>query len=96
VPESRVVYRHALRDAVHPLVSVLGAQFANLLSGVAFCEIVFGYPGVGRLLLDATVRRDPPVVMAGVMAGGVLFVVGRLLADLLVRAVDVRGALDSP
>ncbi|HKB16863.1 MAG TPA: ABC transporter permease subunit [Planctomycetota bacterium] len=89
-PESRVVYGHALRHAVNPLLSVLGKQFASLLSGLAICEILFGYPGVGRLLFDATIRRDPNVVMAGVTAGAAFLVFGRLLAGLLLRAIDSR------
>jgi peptide/nickel transport system permease protein len=89
-PETRFVYLRALRNAVNPLVSVLGTQFANLLAGLALCEIVFGYPGVGRLLFDATIHRDPFVVMAGVTTGGGLFVVGKLVAQLLLRPVAAR------
>ncbi len=94
VPESRFVYLRALCNAVNPLVSVLGTQFANMLAGLAFCEILFGYPGVGRLLFDATIRRDPYVVMAGVTAAGALLVVGKLLADPLLRVVHPGGSLD--
>ncbi|MCI0585449.1 MAG: ABC transporter permease [Planctomycetes bacterium] len=93
-PESRFVYLRALRSALILLVSVLGTQFANLLAGLALCEIVFGYPGVGRLLFDATIRRDPYVVMAGVTTWGLLLVAGRLLADPLLRVIHPRGPLD--
>ncbi|HET6202032.1 MAG TPA: ABC transporter permease subunit [Planctomycetota bacterium] len=89
-PESRVVYGHALRNALNPLVSIFGTQFANLVSGAALCEIVFGYPGVGRLMLDATISKDLYVVMGGVLAGGVLLVLGNLVADVLLRALDPR------
>jgi peptide/nickel transport system permease protein len=90
VLETPFGYPRALRNALGPLVSVLRNQFANLLAGLALCEIVFGYPGVGRLLFDATIRRDPYVVMAGVTTWGLLLVAGRLLAGLLLRAIDPR------
>jgi peptide/nickel transport system permease protein len=90
LPEGRVVGRHALRNAVNPLLSIFGTYFAALVSGAALVEIVFGYPGVGKLMLDAAISKDLPVVMASVITGGAFLVVGNLLADLALRAADPR------
>lgn len=88
--EAAAVWRHALPNAVNPLVTVLGYEVAGLLSGAALIEIVTAWPGLGRLLLDATLAQDVYLVMASLVMGSVLLVVGNLAADLLLAWSDPR------
>jgi peptide/nickel transport system permease protein len=88
--ESRVILKHALRNALIPVVTLFGLYFPMLLSGTVFIEVVFGWPGMGRLMVDSIVRRDFPVVLAGAVLYGGMVVVGNLLSDLLYGVVDPR------
>jgi len=88
--EDRVIWRHAVRNAINPLITIFGYQLSGLLGGSALIEILFGYPGMGRLLYEATVAKDVNVVLASVAAGGALLVGGNLLADVLLRVADPR------
>jgi peptide/nickel transport system permease protein len=88
--ENRVIYIHALRNAVSPLVTLLGFEFASLLSGAFITENLFDWPGLGRLILQAIIAQDLYLVMASLMMGAVMLIVGNLLADLLLKAVDPR------
>ncbi|RMH67034.1 MAG: ABC transporter permease [Cyanobacteria bacterium J003] len=90
LPESRVIYVHALRNAVNPLITLLGFEFANLLSGAFIAEFFFNWPGLGRLILQAVTAQDIYVVMASLMMGAVMLIVGNLLADLLLKWADPR------
>ncbi len=90
LPETRVIYRHALRNAINPLITLLGYEFSSLLSGAALVEIMCSWPGLGTLMLTATRAKDVYLVMASMMMGGILFLIGNLLADLLLAAVDPR------
>lgn len=90
LPENRVIYLHALRNAVNPLVTLLGFEFANLLSGAFITENFFNWPGLGRLILQAVTAKDLYLVMASLMMGAVMLIVGNLLADLLLKFVDPR------
>ncbi len=90
LPENRVIYVHALRNAINPLITLLGFEFASLLSGAFIAEYFFNWPGLGRLILQAVTAQDLYLVMASLMMGAVLLIVGNLLADLLLRAVDPR------
>ncbi|MGG6292800.1 ABC transporter permease [Leptolyngbya sp. AN02str] len=90
LPENRVIYVHALRNAVNPLITLLGFEFANLLSGSFITENFFNWPGLGRLILQAVTAQDLYLVMASLMMGAVLLIVGNLLADLLLKVVDPR------
>lgn len=90
ISERRVVWVHALRNTLPPLVQVLGLQLPLLLSGSLVIEVVFSWPGVGRLAYDAILTRDYPLVLAATALAGVLVVLGTLLADLLLAAVDPR------
>jgi len=94
LPENRVIYVHALRNAVNPLVTLLGFELAGLLSGSFIVENFFNWPGLGQLLLQAVTAKDIYLVMAGTMMGAVLLIVGNLLADLLLKAVDPRIRLE--
>lgn len=88
--ENRVVYVHALRNAINPLVTLLGFEFASLLSGAFIAEFFFNWPGLGRLILQAVQAQDLYLVMASLMMGAVMLIVGNLLADLLLKVVDPR------
>ena len=88
--ETRVVLRHVLRNALVPVVTLLGLSLPTLFSGAVFIEAIFAWPGVGRVLVEAVLARDYPVVMAATAVSAVLVVLGNLLAELLVRWVDPR------
>jgi len=90
LPENRVVYHHALRNAVNPLITLLGYQFSSLLSGAALTEIICSWPGLGSLMLTAVRSKDIYLVMASMLMGGVLFIIGNLLADIVLAKVDPR------
>lgn len=88
--ERRVLWVHALRNAATPLVQLLGLSLPSLLSGALVVEVVFSWPGLGRLTFDSILARDYPVVMAATALTGVLVVLGNLLSDLLHAVVDPR------
>lgn len=90
VPFRRVVFRHALRNAFLPVLTVIGLQFGALLGGAVVTETVFAWPGVGRLLVDSIFFRDYPVVQGLVLMFGTTFVVINLLVDILYAYVDPR------
>jgi len=88
--ERIVVYKHALRNALIPVVTVVGLQFGFLLSGAVVVEIVFQRPGIGVLLVDAVLARDYPVVQGAVLLIAVLFVLTNTLVDLTYQYLDPR------
>lgn len=90
LPEGRVIYRHALRNAINPLITIFGYQFAALFSGAALLEIILNYPGMGQMMYEAIIAKDEPLVMAGFMLGAVMLLVGNLLADILLAVADPR------
>jgi ABC-type dipeptide/oligopeptide/nickel transport system permease component len=85
-----VVLRHALRNALLPVLTLQGLQFGALLGGAVITEIVFAWPGVGRLLLDGILRRDYPIVQGAVIFVALCYVVVNLAVDLLYHVVDPR------
>jgi peptide/nickel transport system permease protein len=85
-----VLFRHALRNALSPTLTLAGLALPVLLSGSVLVETVFGWPGMGRLAADAIGRRDYPLVTAAAILAAVLVVLGNLLADLAARALDPR------
>jgi len=94
LPENKVVYKHALRNAINPMVTLLGFEFASLLSGAALTEYVLQYPGLGRLMLEAVMKSDINLVMASLIIGTLMLIAGNLLADILLKFVDPRVSLD--
>ncbi len=88
--ERVVIYKHALKNALIPVVTVLGLQFGILLGGAVLTETVFAWPGVGRLLVDAILRRDYPVVQGTVMLLAFLFVIINLVVDVIYAFLDPR------
>jgi peptide/nickel transport system permease protein len=92
----RVLSRHTLRHAVLPAVSLSGWAFGSLLSGAVVVETLFGRPGLGRLLLDATTSRDVPVVVGAVVVVAIGYVLVVLLADVAERLLDPRLGTGTP
>ena len=88
--ERRVVYKHALRNALNPLITIFGYEFGALLSGSALLEIILDYPGLGSLMYTAVRSQDQFLVMGGFMMGACMLLVGNLLAELLLAWVDPR------
>jgi peptide/nickel transport system permease protein len=86
----RIVWLHALRNAATPLLQILGLSLPFLLSGALIVEVVFSWPGVGRLAFNSALARDYPVVLATTGLSGLLVIVGSLVADLLQLALDPR------
>jgi peptide/nickel transport system permease protein len=90
VSESRVVLHHALRNALIPVVTVLGLTFALLIGGAIVTETVFGLPGIGNLVVSAVLRRDYPVIQGALLVIAGLYVLINLLVDLAYLAIDPR------
>ncbi|OKH10932.1 ABC transporter permease [[Limnothrix rosea] IAM M-220] len=90
LPENKVIYVHALRNAINPLITLLGFEFASLLSGSFITEFFFNWPGLGTLTLQAVQSQDLYLVMAALMISATMLIVGNLLADLLLKFVDPR------
>ena len=88
--ESVVVLRHALGNALIPIITIVGLQFGGLLGGAVLTESIFSIPGVGRLMVDAIKMRDFPVVQGGVLFIAITFSIVNLLVDLLYAYVDPR------
>ena len=87
---SRIYFRHALRNAINPMITIFGYTLSSVLSGAALVEIVTNWPGMGRLILDAVLSQDLYLVMASLLIGGVLLILGNLVADILLAASDPR------
>ncbi len=90
VSHSGVLFKHAFRNAVNPLVTLFGYSLASLLSGSLLVEIVMNWPGLGRLVFEAISAKDEPLVLASVLISTLLLVFGNLVADLLLAVVDPR------
>ena len=90
ISESAIAARHALKNALLPIVTVLGIQFGGLLGGAVMTETVFAWPGVGTMILDAILKKDFPVVLAGVVVVAVGFIVVNLVLDVLYAVLDPR------
>ena len=90
VPERRVIMRHALRNSLIPVITLFGLYLPLLFSGTVFVEVIYAWPGMGRVIVDAIFQRDYPVVMATSFIFAVMVVLGSLLADVLYALVDPR------
>lgn len=86
----KVVFKHALRNAINPIITLLGFEFAGLLSGAALTEYVFQYPGLGKLILEAVMQSDINLVMASLVIGSFMLILGNLIADILLKLTDPR------
>ncbi|MEV4382828.1 ABC transporter permease [Streptosporangium sp. NPDC049644] len=90
LPERTVVMKYALKNALVPVMTVIGLQFGGLIGGAVLTETVFGIPGIGRLIVTAIEGRDYPVVRGAVLLGTVVFVLINLLVDMLYKWADPR------
>ena len=88
--ERSVLFHHALRNAMLPILTVAGLQFGNLISGAVLVETVFNWPGMGRLAFDSILRRDYPTILGILLLASAMVVVANLLTDLSYRLVDPR------
>lgn len=88
--KTRVIFKHALRNALNPVLTAVTGWFAELLAGAFFVEYIFGWKGVGKITVDALDKLDFPVVMGSVLVTASLFVLINILADLLYAIVDPR------
>jgi peptide/nickel transport system permease protein len=90
LPETRIVFRYALRLAILPTITLIGVGMAYLLSGAVFAEIVFARPGIGRLIVQSVESRNYPIVMGTVLVTTVLFVASTTLSDIINALLDPR------
>lgn len=90
VPEKAVIRKHALKNALIPVATVIGLQFGGLLGGATLTETIFAWPGVGRLLVDSIKSKDTPMVLGGVIMLTITFSVINLLVDILYAFIDPR------
>ena len=90
VPEKMVIRKHALKNALIPVVTVIGLQFGSLLGGATLTETVFAWPGVGRLLVDSIKSKDAPLVLGGVIMMTITFSIVNLCVDILYAFIDPR------
>ncbi|MBM4346897.1 MAG: ABC transporter permease, partial [Deltaproteobacteria bacterium] len=88
--EKVVISRHALKNALIPVVTVIGLQTGTLLGGAVLTEIVFAWPGIGRLLVEAILSRDYPVVQGVVLLVATVFIFVNLIVDILYSYLDPR------
>jgi peptide/nickel transport system permease protein len=88
--ERVVIFRHALRNALIPIITLLGLYLPFLLSGAVLVETIFGWPGMGRAIVDAILQRDYPMVMATSFVIAAMVVLGNLVSDVLYAVVDPR------
>ena len=87
---NQVVYRHALRNALNPVITAITGWFAELLAGAFFVEYIFGWQGIGKVTVDALEKLDYPVVMGSVLLAATIFVLINILADVLYGMIDPR------
>jgi peptide/nickel transport system permease protein len=85
-----VIFKHAFRNALIPVITIVGLQFGNLLGGAIVTETVFAWPGIGRLVITAISQRDFPVVQGSVLVVAFLFALTNLLVDILYAVVNPK------
>jgi peptide/nickel transport system permease protein len=90
LPERLVLWRHLVRNACLPMVTLIGLSIPDLLGGNLITENVFNYPGLGVMFVDALQREDYPVLLAYTLMGGVLTVIGNYVADVALTVADPR------
>ncbi len=88
--ERVVILKHALRNAINPMITILGFNIGDILGGAALVEIVTGWPGLGKLILSALLNQDPYLVSGSLIYGVILLMLGNLLADILLTITDPR------
>ena len=88
--EGVVIVKHALRNTLIPIVTIIGLQFGNLFAGAVLVETVFTWPGMGRLVFDSILRRDYPTLMAVLFFSAMMVMIANILTDLVYRLIDPR------
>ena len=88
--ERKVVFNYGLRNALLPLISILGTSFPALFSGAVIVEVIYSLPGMGRVMVDAALGRDYPVIMAASVVAFIAVIIGNLLADIGYAVADPR------
>ncbi|SNR59953.1 ABC transporter permease [Desulfurobacterium atlanticum] len=90
LPVRVILFKHVLRNALNPFITLIGFDIAGLLSGAALIEIITAWPGMGRLMFDAVMAQDFFVVMGALYIGGIMLIIGNLMADILLALNDPR------
>ena len=90
VPERTVIYKHALRNALTPIITIMGLDLPSFFAGAIITERIFAWPGMGRLFIDSVGNRDYQILMGITMITAVLVLLGNLLADILYSLMDPR------
>ena len=90
VKDRAVIFVHALRNAMLPVITVIGDQAAGMLNGAVVVETIFGFPGVGKLMIDSILQRDFTVVLASIMITAIAIFIMNLLIDLAYAVLDPR------
>lgn len=90
LPEWKIYLKHALRNAINPMITIFGYELSSILSGAGLVEIITGWPGMGRLILEGVLSSDLYLVMASLLIGGILLIIGNLFSDILLAIVDPR------
>jgi len=90
LPERAVIYKHAMRNAINPMITFLGYSISGFLGGSVIIENIFAWPGMGRLVYQALIQQDIYVVMASAVISAVMLILGNLVADILLALVDPR------
>jgi ABC-type dipeptide/oligopeptide/nickel transport system permease component len=88
--ERVVIVKHALKNALIPIITVVGLQFGLLLGGAVLTETVFAWPGVGRLIVDSILARDYPVIQGTILIFGLLYILVNLFVDMIYAFIDPR------
>ncbi|HPO82142.1 MAG TPA: ABC transporter permease [bacterium] len=90
LPERKVIYVHAMRNTLITVITVLGMELASLLSGAVLTETIFAWPGIGRLSVDAIIKRDHPMVQGTVLFTAIIFIFANLIVDISYAFLDPR------
>lgn len=90
MPERIVIFKHAMRNAINPMITFLGFSISGILGGSLFIENIFAWPGMGRLIYQALIQKDLYLVITSGLISAVLLVIGNLVADILLALVDPR------
>ena len=90
LPTRSVVYKHALKNALSPVITLAGLQFSAVVSGAVLVETVFAWPGLGTLAFQSIIARDTPTILGILFFSALMVIVGNLLTDFALRAVDPR------
>ncbi|HDN97784.1 MAG TPA: ABC transporter permease [bacterium] len=90
LPEHKILFKHVLRNAINPLITIFGYELSGILSGAALVEVITNWPGMGRLILEAVLSQDIYLVMASLLISGILLILGNLFADIMIAFADPR------